>query len=125
MKFRVIHSFLLLGACFGLSAAVVPDAVTADPAHYTVEFENDVIRILRAKYAPGETSSMHSHDPYCAIFLRDSVQRMELPDGSVGERFSRESGDVDCVDAEVHIPTNVGDTISELILVEMKGRKAL
>ena len=25
----------------------VPDAATADPKHYTVEFENDVIRIVR------------------------------------------------------------------------------
>jgi hypothetical protein len=29
---------------------VAEDAVAIDPAHYSVEFENDKIRIIRAKY---------------------------------------------------------------------------
>jgi hypothetical protein len=32
-------------------------------------------------------------------------------------------GTVDCGDAEVHLPSNVGDTAVELVLIEMKGRK--
>ena len=100
-----------------------PDAVTADPKHYTVEFENDVIRVLRIKYAPGETSKMHSHDANCAIFLADGPMRMALPDGSSSMAPANEAGVVACSDAEVHLPTNTGDKNVELILVEMKGRK--
>jgi len=30
------------------------DAVIADPQHYTVEFENDKVRVIRIKYGPRE-----------------------------------------------------------------------
>ncbi len=102
---------------------MVPNAVTADPDHYTIEFENDVIRVVRIKYGPGETSSMHSHDANCAIFLKDGKMRMELPDGSSSVVPANSMGAVNCGDAEVHLPTNIGDSTIELILVEMKGRK--
>jgi quercetin dioxygenase-like cupin family protein len=102
----------------------VPDAVTADPKHYTVEFENNAIRVVRIKYGPGEASSMHSHDANCAIFLADGEMTMELPDGSSSIVPANATGVVNCTDAEVHLPTNVGNTTVELILVEMKGRKS-
>ena len=102
---------------------MVPNAVTADPEHYTVEFENDLIRVVRIKYGPGETSSMHSHDANCAIFLTGGKTRMELPDGSSSVVPAAAMGVVDCGDAEVHLPTNIGESAMELILVEMKGRK--
>jgi quercetin dioxygenase-like cupin family protein len=101
----------------------IPNAVKADPKHYTVEFENDTIRVVRIKYGPGETSSMHSHDANCAIFLADGEMTMELPDGSSSLVPANATGAVNCGDAEVHLPTNVGDTSVELILVEMKGLK--
>lgn len=30
------------------------DPVKVDPKHYTVEFENDRVRVIRMKYKPGE-----------------------------------------------------------------------
>ena len=101
----------------------VSNAVTADPKHYTVEFENDAIRVVRIKYAPGEASVMHSHDANCAVFLNDGEIRMELPDGSSSVAPASPTGSVNCTDAVVHLPSNVGDTIVELVMVEMKGRK--
>ena len=101
----------------------VPDAVTADPKHYSVEFENDVIRVLRIKYGPGESSIMHSHDANCGIMISGGDFKMELPDGSVNEAPLSKTGDVNCGDSEVHLPMNVGETDSEVILVELKGRK--
>ena len=101
----------------------IPNAVKADPKHYSVEFENDTIRVVRIKYGPGETSTMHSHDANCAIFLTGGEMKMELPDGSSSLAPANATGVVNCGDAEVHLPTNVGDTNAELILVEMKGQK--
>ena len=45
------------------SADSYPDAVTADPKHYRVAFENDVARFIRARYGPGEKSVMHDICP--------------------------------------------------------------
>jgi quercetin dioxygenase-like cupin family protein len=115
---------LVLAAQAAMADHHIPNAVTADPEHYTVEFENDVIRVIRIKYGPGEASQMHSHDANSAIFLNDGSMRMELPDGSSSVAPASEMGAVECSDAEAHLPSNVGDTAVELVLVEMKGRKA-
>lgn len=101
-----------------------PDAVTADPGHYTVEHENDVARLIRIQYSPGETSTMHHHPAGCAIFLHDQPTTMELPDGEMIENEGYETGHIQCGDADAHLPTNVGDGELELILLELKGHAA-
>jgi quercetin dioxygenase-like cupin family protein len=95
-----------------------------DPKHYSVEFENDVIRLLRIKYAPGEASSMHSHDANCAIYLADGEMNMELPDSTSSTAPANAPGVVNCVDAGVHLSSNIGNTTVELILIEMKELKS-
>ena len=67
----------LLAATLGvtLSAAIIaqrgalqfPDAVKADPAHYKVEAENDLVRVC-VKYGPGEKSVMTRILPAAAPF---------------------------------------------------------
>lgn len=101
----------------------VPDAVTADPDHYSVEFENDAVRLLRIRYGPGETSVMHRHPANCAIFLTDLTARMERADGEAAH-LEAGRGQVLCGDAEVHRPSNMADEPLELILVELRGREA-
>lgn len=106
-------------------APAEPDAVAADPAHYSVEFENDAVRLLRIRYAPGETSVMHHHPANCAIFLHDQPATFEVPSGEVEEVEPSETGTVTCADGEVHLPTNTGDGELELVLLELKGRATL
>jgi quercetin dioxygenase-like cupin family protein len=113
---------LLIQSAFADQQAF-PNAVTADPTHYTVEFENDVLRIVRVKYGPGEASVMHSHDASCGIYLANGAMRLELPDGTSRAVSAYGPGTVHCNDAEAHLPSNVGDTAMELVLIEMKGRK--
>jgi len=95
------------------------DAVKADPQHYTVEFENDKVRIIRIKYGPGEKSVMHTHGPHAAIFLTDNTVRMTLPDGTSAEATG-EAGATLWSDAGEHLPENLSDKPFELILVELK-----
>ena len=123
MKAFIAAIVLILPFQMAMADHHIPNAVTADTKHYTVEFENDVIRVIRIKYGPGEASSMHSHDANCAIFLADGEMQMALPDGTTSVVPANETGVIDCTDAGAHLPTNVGDTNIELVLVEMKGRK--
>jgi quercetin dioxygenase-like cupin family protein len=115
---------IILGLAHPRSAQDYPDAVTADPDHYSVEFENDAVRLLRIKYGPGETSTMHRHPANCAIFLRDQAGTFELPTGEVMEMPATDYGQMVCTDGEVHLPTNNGDGSLELVLVEFKGAGA-
>jgi len=121
---------LVLGAALGAasstlvaqrSADTFPDAVTADPKHYKVSFENDVVRFLRVKYSPGEKSIMHRHLPGCVIFLTDQTFNFTLPDGTT-EPASVPGGALGCSDGNVHLPENIAGE-AEFIMVEFKDRK--
>ncbi len=122
-----IGAVALAIGCAGADQAATeyPDAVTADPDHYSVEFENDVARIVRVRYGPGETSVMHYHPANCAVFVHDQPVTFESPSGEVVEPPPGETGTVTCSDADVHLPTNTGDGELEVVLVEFKGREAL
>jgi quercetin dioxygenase-like cupin family protein len=116
---------MLLTLALWTTAAIsahAQDAVKADPKHYTVEFENDQVRVLRVKYAPGEKSVMHRHPANVAVFLTDGNGKFTLPDGK-SEEVPFKAGSTMWGSGETHLPENVGGQPFELILVELKGGK--
>lgn len=100
-----------------------PDAVVVDAAHYTVVEENDRVRVLRIRYAPGETSLMHYHPDSVAVFLTDQQATFELPDGTSIDAPAK-ARETLFSPAGQHLPTNTGEAPLELILVELKGTAA-
>jgi hypothetical protein len=120
---------LVLGTALGAASATVvaqrsadtyPDAVTADPKHYSVSFENDVVRFLRVNYGAGEKSVMHRHLPGCVIFLTDQTFNFTIPDGTTSPA-SVPAGALGCSDGNVHLPENIAAD-AEFIMVEFKDR---
>lgn len=118
----LIHAFRILQPAARSNADGPPDAVTADADHYSVEFENSLVRVLRVAYPPGARSTLHSHPASCAIFVTDGTFEFTMPDGTNTGGTLTEAGSVSCVDRDVHIPENVGDVPARLVLVELKGR---
>ncbi|MGH9203921.1 MAG: hypothetical protein ACRD2A_22060 [Vicinamibacterales bacterium] len=122
---------LLLGMVLGIGSSgllaqrgpePVRDAVTADPTHYSVSFENELVRFLRVKYGAGEKSVMHRHSASCVIFLTDQTFDFTLPDGTTAPA-SVPAGALGCGDGNVHLPENVGAEAAEFIMVEFKDRE--
>jgi quercetin dioxygenase-like cupin family protein len=107
--------------CLPAVPAKAQDAVKADPKHYKVEFENDQVRVLRIRYAPGEKSVMHAHPANVAIFLTDLNGTFTLTDGKTVANV-RKAGTVQWDAGGKHLPANVGDKAFELIVVELKGK---
>jgi len=100
-------------------SALAQDAAKVDSKHYKVEFENDLIRVLRISYDPGEKSVMHEHPDGVAVFITDVNTKFTIPDGTTSESNVK-AGQVAWISAGVHLPENTGNKPSELILVEMK-----
>ena len=120
---------ILLGSALGVASSVLmaqraadafPDAVAADPKHYSISFENDIVRFVRARYGPGEKSVMHRHLPGCVIFLTDQTFNFTIPDGTT-EPASVPAGALGCSDGNVHLPENIAEE-AEFIMVEFKDR---
>ena len=101
------------------NVGVAQDPIQVDSKHYTVEFENEKIRVLRIKYGPHEKSQMHGHPPSVAIFVTDAEGRFTYPDGRA-EDISAKAGQVMYMDAVVHNPENVAAKPFEVIAVELK-----
>jgi len=121
---------MMLGVIIGIASAAlvaqrgtgsIPDAVRADPAHYSVSFENELVRLLRVRYGPGEKSVMHRHTASCVVFLTDQTFNFTLPDGTT-EPASVPGGALGCSDGNVHLPQNIGSVAAEFIMVEFKDR---
>jgi predicted small secreted protein len=87
----------------------VPDAVEVDPAHYSVQFENNVVRLTRIKVPGGVNTPRHSHSAYCIVEIRDMETGVK-------------AGDASCGDAMSHASQNTAKSINEAITIEFKNR---
>ena len=96
------------------------DPVQVDARHYSVELENDRVRVLRIRYGPNERSQMHTHPASLAILITDARIRFAYPDGR-SEDISGKAGEVLSLPPTEHVPENLGSQPFEAILVEMKS----
>ncbi len=95
------------------------DPVMTDPKHYSIEFENESVRVVRISYGPGEKSKMHDHPAGVAVFLTNQASKFIYPGGS-SEILKAKAGDVRWMDAFTHMPESVMDEPFELVYVEIK-----
>ena len=128
---RNIALGVVLGLVLGMASSgllaqrgrqTFPDAVGADPKHYSVSFENDLVRILGVKYGAGEKSVMHRHSANCVVFLTDQTFNFTLPDGETAPA-GVSAGALGCGDGNVHLPENIGPEAAEFIMMEFKNRE--
>jgi len=75
---------LLLGV--GLMTAAqaqrAKDSTIVDPDVHKVLLENEHVRVLDARVAPGMKSPMHSHPPILVVSVGSARIKFTLPDGS-------------------------------------------
>ena len=80
-KFAVLLAFCL-GT--GLGSAVAQkskDSTIVDPDVHQVVLENDQVRVLEARAAPGWKSPMHSHPPLLLVSLGSARLKFHTPEG--------------------------------------------
>ena len=102
------------------AATTQQDPVSVDTKHYTVELENDRVRVIRIRYGPGEKSEMHYHPESVIVFRTDAEVRFSYPDGS-SEEINGTAGDVISLPATTHLPENLSNQPFEVIQVELKS----
>src|ERR1700680_4144830 len=121
----VVAGLAFLGTTALLTAATASaqDATKVDPKHYKIEFENDQVRVLRVTYGPHEKSVMHQHPASVVVFLTDEHGKFKMPSGKT-EDAPTKAGTVLWEESVTHLPENVGDKVSKVILVELKTKPA-
>ena len=99
-------------------AARADDPVAVDPAHYKVLLDNDRVRVLEYRAAPGEKTPMHSHPDYVTYNFDGGKTTFTYPKGKPVVATSK-AGEVMWHKAETHAG-QVGDTELHVLIVELK-----
>lgn len=98
------------------------DPLVIDKPHYSLEFENDQVRVFRAWREPGGVEPMHEHTGVgrVTVLLTDLDATVKLADGRTASQHGV-AGDVIWADGPVvHSSVNNGAKRSEVIVVEVK-----
>jgi hypothetical protein len=96
------------------------DPLKVDPRHYTLEFENPQVRVLRVKIGPHETAAMHEHaTDRVTVFLTDQNFQTKDSAGTVAT-VQHKAGDVAWGTPLKHTEQNLSDQPFEAITVEVK-----
>lgn len=95
------------------------DSTKADPAHHKIEFDNDQVRVVRYRLAPGDETARHQHPDSVIVVLTGGSIRNTTEDGKVTSTQPK-AGDVSWRPALTHVTKNVGATPIEGILIEPK-----
>ena len=101
------------------SESIVRDAVETDGDKYSVVLENERVRVLRYHDKPGDRTKQHAHPDYVLYATSSFRRRLTFPDGQKVE-VDVKAGSVVWMKGHVHIGENIGDTDTDVIIVELK-----
>ncbi|MBC8031687.1 MAG: cytoplasmic protein [Pyrinomonadaceae bacterium] len=121
LSHSILQAFVLVAALICLTqTARAQDPVKVDPRHYKVIMENDSVRILEFKDAPGHKVPKHSHPPYFVYVLSDA-KRLFTDECVTPKTVILKTGET--IDSKVgvtHCEENVGYTNTHVLVVEFK-----
>jgi beta-alanine degradation protein BauB len=101
------------------SAAKADDPTATDSDKYQTVMENKKVRVLRYQDEVSAKTHQHSHPDSMLYAASDFRRRLIFPDGTVKEREFKQ-GDIMWVPAQIHVGENIGNTATEVILIEIK-----
>jgi len=96
------------------------DPVVTDGDKYKVVLENERVRVLEYRDAPGQRTSPHYHPDYLLCALSSFRRKLRLSGGREVV-VEVKAGQVVPGKAQSHIGENIGDTDTHVLVVELKG----
>ena len=94
------------------------DPVETNPELYHVLFENERVRVLEYVDRPGDATTPHSHPDSVMVTLSSFGRR--LSSGGHEVEVEIPAFEARWLDAQEHSGTNIGDTDTHTIFVELK-----
>ena len=94
------------------------DPVLTNSSLYRVLFENERVRVLEYHDQPGDSTTPHGHPDSVMVTL--SSFRRRLSSGGKEVEVEIPAFEARWLDAQEHAGTNIGDTETHTIFVELK-----
>ncbi len=95
------------------------DPVVTDGDKYSVVLDNERVRVLRYHDKPGDITSQHYHPDYVLYAESSFKRRLTFSDGRKQE-VDVKAGSIVWLKGHQHIGENIGDTNTDVIIVELK-----
>jgi quercetin dioxygenase-like cupin family protein len=95
-----------------------PDPLVSAINVYKLINENDKMRVLRATFQLGATAKMHHHPQHMVYPLKGG--KMKLTSMGKTQELNLEENQVVFLDEQEHEATNIGNSVIELVVVELK-----
>lgn len=109
---------LLLAAVVGAAVPMPLDPVKVAPHIYSLDFENEKVRVLRQTVRNGETLPVHAHPDRVMVYLQSCAWLED--DGNGGEKMQLfKIGEAVWAPAETHGGTTV-DVVQECKILEIE-----
>lgn len=115
----MLRTLGVVALCLVPFGTMAQDAVVTDGDKYRVMLENAQVRVLEYRDQPADKTHQHHHPAFVLYALGPFKRSITLPDGKVIMREFK-GGEVIYSAAQTHIGTNVGDTPTHVIIVELK-----
>ena len=95
------------------------DPIATDGDKYSVVLENERVRVLRYHDKPGDRTLQHAHPDYVLYAESSFKRRLTFPDGQ-SQEVDVKKGSSGWFKAHTHIGENIGDTDTDVVIVELK-----
>jgi beta-alanine degradation protein BauB len=118
----MIRVLLVVGALVAMvTPALAQDPVKVASKNYSVVFENDQVRVLRAVLNPGDKVPPHDHPATIVVPLSDAAARFTVDSKTQEQKMV--AGTPLWIGAEKHAVESISKTKAEVIIVELKSKK--
>ena len=97
------------------------DPVQSNPDNYSVVFENNRVRVLEYRDAPGHRTVVHRHPD--SVMITASSFRRRLTSGNMQRDVELPAGTVQWLPAQEHVGENTGETDTHVFFVELKEQE--
>jgi quercetin dioxygenase-like cupin family protein len=108
--------WIVVAVC--LLAQNMRDSMDVASNVYQLVIENDKVRVLKVTFQPGDTAAMHHHPDHVIYVLRGG--RIKLTSEGKTDVLDLETGKAMFLNAQSHEAENVGGTVLDLLVVELK-----
>jgi beta-alanine degradation protein BauB len=103
------------------AGAPAKDPLTVGPDIYRLILENERVRVMEARFQPGEKIGPHAHPDHVVVVT--SAGKLVVTDAKgKTQEFDAKVGDTFFIAAETHSAENVGTTEFVCVVTELKGK---
>ena len=110
----------LKGKGDGHAASSPQNPWLVDPRHYKIDFENNDVRVSRARIGPKESTALHEHSLNRIVIYLTPMDFQIDPEGKPSQHSVQKAGAIVWGDPARHTEHNLSDKPFEAVVIEPK-----